>query len=84
MIKLSEISTDAPEGLTKKNCLKDRDKMTRRIGALQHIMYAEEKHSLLVVFQGMDASGKDGATRNGGGTNSTSNMASRSSSHWNS
>jgi PPK2 family polyphosphate:nucleotide phosphotransferase len=26
-------------------------------------MYAEEKHSLLVVFQGMDASGKDGATR---------------------
>jgi PPK2 family polyphosphate:nucleotide phosphotransferase len=26
-------------------------------------MYAEKKHSLLVVLQGMDASGKDGATR---------------------
>ncbi len=37
--------------------------MVRRIGDLQHMMYAGKKHNLLVVFQGMDASGKDGATR---------------------
>jgi PPK2 family polyphosphate:nucleotide phosphotransferase len=28
---------------------------------LQELMYAEDKHALLVVLQGMDASGKDGA-----------------------
>lgn len=26
-------------------------------------MYAENKHSLLIIIQGMDASGKDGLTR---------------------
>ncbi|HKW55617.1 MAG TPA: polyphosphate kinase 2 family protein [Stellaceae bacterium] len=33
------------------------------IDRLQEILYAEAKHALLVVFQGMDASGKDGAVR---------------------
>lgn len=37
--------------------------MVQRIGELQRMMYAEKKHSLLVIFQGMDAAGKDGATR---------------------
>lgn len=63
MIRLSKIATGAPEGMTKKECLKSRDKLTRTLGELQHTMYAEGKHSLLVVFQGMDASGKDGATK---------------------
>lgn len=31
--------------------------------ALQNLMYAESKHSLLVIIQGMDASGKDGVVR---------------------
>src|SRR5258706_15307080 len=31
---------------------------------LQSLLYAESKHSLLVVIQGMDASGKDGIIRN--------------------
>ncbi|HRY31495.1 MAG TPA: hypothetical protein P5531_00845 [Bacteroidales bacterium] len=35
----------------------------KEIGALQYQMFAEQKHSLLLVFQGMDASGKDGLTR---------------------
>jgi PPK2 family polyphosphate:nucleotide phosphotransferase len=30
----------------------------------QNLLYAESKHSLLVVLQGMDASGKDGVIRN--------------------
>jgi PPK2 family polyphosphate:nucleotide phosphotransferase len=63
MIKLSDISTAAPKELTKKETLKKRDKLTRELGELQHLLYAEEKRSLLVVFQGMDASGKDGATK---------------------
>lgn len=63
MIKLSDISTDAPEGYTKDKCIKERKKLSAHIGDLQHLLYAEGKHSLLVVFQGMDASGKDGTTK---------------------
>ena len=63
MIKLSEIATRAPKEYSKKSTIKERDKLTRRLGELQHLLYGEEKRSMLVVFQGMDASGKDGATK---------------------
>src|SRR5690606_13339717 len=33
------------------------------IDALQNLLYAESKHSLLIIIQGMDASGKDGLVR---------------------
>lgn len=62
MIKLSEISTRAPKGLEKEDYKRKTERLAERIGELQHIMFAEKKHNLLVVFQGMDASGKDGAT----------------------
>ncbi|HZV68372.1 MAG TPA: PPK2 family polyphosphate kinase [Saprospiraceae bacterium] len=72
MIKLSEISTRAPESITKEEAKRKTKRMAKRIGDLQNIMYAEKKHSLLIVLQGMDASGKDGATRNVfGRTNTT-------------
>jgi len=35
----------------------------KEIGELQYKMYAQQKYSLLVVFQGLDASGKDGLTK---------------------
>ena len=63
MIKLSDISTLPPEGLTKAHCKKELDSLSRQIADKQHLMYAENKKALLVVFQGMDASGKDGSTR---------------------
>ena len=37
--------------------------LVKRIGELQLALYAEQKKSLLVIFQGMDASGKDGAIK---------------------
>jgi PPK2 family polyphosphate:nucleotide phosphotransferase len=39
------------------------DKATARLGVLQYQLYAEGRRSLLVVLQGMDAAGKDGAVR---------------------
>ena len=30
---------------------------------LQYLMYAEQKHSLLIILQGIDAAGKDGVIR---------------------
>jgi PPK2 family polyphosphate:nucleotide phosphotransferase len=35
----------------------------RRLDRLQYLMYAEGKHSLLIVLQSLDAGGKDGAVR---------------------
>src|SRR5439155_1464941 len=32
----------------------------RRLGELQYLLYAEDRRSLLVVLQGLDAGGKDG------------------------
>ncbi len=63
MVKLSEISTRAPEGLNRDKVEKGMKEMYKRIGELQEMMLAGEQHSLLVVFQGMDASGKDGLTK---------------------
>lgn len=63
MIKLSEIPTSAPKGFEKEDTKRKTLAMSKRIGELQHTMFAEKKHSLLAVLQGMDASGKDGAAR---------------------
>ena len=35
----------------------------QKIGQLQYLMYAEKRHSLLIVLQGLDAAGKDGVVR---------------------
>ena len=39
------------------------EKVTQEINALQDILYAQSKHKVLLVLQGMDASGKDGTVR---------------------
>lgn len=62
-IKLGEISTHAPKGADKHHLKKELDKLKVKLEALQNLMYAESKHALLVILQGMDASGKDGTIR---------------------
>ena len=64
MIKLKSYATKAPEGITKDGIKKEFKDICNRIADLQYKMMAEKKHSLLVIFQGMDSSGKDGATKN--------------------
>ncbi|HKK89428.1 MAG TPA: PPK2 family polyphosphate kinase [Saprospiraceae bacterium] len=62
MIKIRELETEAPDGLDKENIRAKTAEMAEEIGRLQHIMYAVGGKNLLVVLQGMDASGKDGTT----------------------
>jgi PPK2 family polyphosphate:nucleotide phosphotransferase len=64
MIHLSKIPTTAPEGLSKKSIKDETEALVERLGELQHLLYAGGKYSMLVILQGMDASGKDGAVRN--------------------
>lgn len=63
-IKLKEISTRAPKDLDKKEIKEETIKILEELDELQNLLYAESKHSVLVVIQGMDGSGKDGVIRN--------------------
>src|SRR5579872_4348532 len=63
-IKLSDISTKAPDGMDKKETKDKLVDILLELDELQNLLYAENRHSVLVVIQGMDASGKDGAVRN--------------------
>jgi len=51
------------ETLDKEKIKTDTKVILKEIGELQYKMYAESKRSLLIVLQGLDASGKDGLTR---------------------
>lgn len=63
-IKLSEIPTTAPAEVKEKHIKEETEDLVERLGDLQQRLYADGKHSVLVVLQGMDASGKDGAAHN--------------------
>lgn len=63
-VKLAEISTKAPKKLDKDKIKEETAAMLSQLDELQNLLYAESKHSVLIVIQGMDASGKDGVIRN--------------------
>jgi PPK2 family polyphosphate:nucleotide phosphotransferase len=64
MALLTEISTRAPKHYDKEKTKIETLKLQQRLQELQAIMYAEAKWSLLIILQGLDASGKDGAVKN--------------------
>src|SRR3989440_1676779 len=46
-----------------KAALPEIEENRQKMDELQYLMYAEDKHSLLIVLQGLDAGGKDGVVR---------------------
>ncbi len=62
-IKLKNISTLAPSKFNKEHSKKELSKLKYELEDLQNLLFAEAKHSLLIIIQGMDASGKDGAVK---------------------
>jgi PPK2 family polyphosphate:nucleotide phosphotransferase len=63
-IELKKISTRAPKDWDKEETKKKTAKILEELDELQNLLFAESKHSVLVVIQGMDGSGKDGLIRN--------------------
>jgi polyphosphate kinase 2 (PPK2 family) len=61
---LQKISPKAPKDLDKKEIKEETAKIVEKLASLQQLLYAQNKYSLLIIIQGMDASGKDGAIRN--------------------
>jgi PPK2 family polyphosphate:nucleotide phosphotransferase len=62
-INLAKIDTAADGGLSKSDGVQRTAKLLGRLDDLQQELYAASVHSVLVVLQGMDTSGKDGAIR---------------------
>jgi len=63
-VDLSKVDPDSTFGIEdKQEGLAILEKNRTRLDELQYVMYAEDRHALLVVVQGMDASGKDGTIR---------------------
>src|SRR5438067_10668835 len=48
---------------SRKAALPEIEENRQKMQELQYLMYAENKHSLLIVLQGLDAGGKDGVVR---------------------
>ena len=56
-----EDTSAAPGDKAKTNNANDR--LTERLCELQELLYAEHRHKVLIILQGMDTSGKDGTVR---------------------
>ncbi|HOX36396.1 MAG TPA: polyphosphate kinase 2 family protein [Candidatus Brocadiia bacterium] len=63
-IRLKNIDASDTSGLKdKEEAAELLAKNTTRMGELQHLLYAENTRSLLIIFQAMDSGGKDGTIR---------------------
>ena len=61
-VTLKDHPTDFTGDYTdKSDAVKDLEKNVERLAELQDVFYAHDTYSLLLVFQAMDAAGKDGA-----------------------
>src|SRR5471032_2673937 len=62
-IRLKDFDPGYCAGLDKEKTRERIDRIGRRLGDLQQLLYANASHAVLLIFQGMDASGKDGSIR---------------------
>ena len=62
--RIGHVDTAPPKGAPgKKKCKQRLAKLIDEISDLQRILYAHDKHATLLIFQAMDAAGKDGTIR---------------------
>jgi len=62
-IRLADWDPGETLGLEKDSAVEQTEMSIGRLDELQYLMYAEHRHALLVVLQGMDGAGKDGTIR---------------------
>ena len=63
MMELDKINTKAPDSAKKKAMNEELTALHKRLFSLQNVLYAAGKHPILIILQGMDTAGKDGAIR---------------------
>jgi len=60
---INQLSAKAPDSVNKADTKKQFRKLQEQLPVLQNLFYAEGKHALLIILQGMDTSGKDSTIR---------------------
>ena len=63
-IDLNNTSTHPPGDAHKSETKKKTAAIIKKLSDLQNLLFAEKKYSVLIILQGMDASGKDGVLKN--------------------
>ena len=68
--KLTDFSTNSTDGVEDKDHAKGLLKENiRKLVVQQDLLYARNRYSVLVIFQAMDAAGKDGTIKHGANGN---------------
>ena len=62
-VDLSDFDPGSTPGFNHKDADARLQELNDRLEALQEALWAEQRHQVLVVLQGMDTSGKDGTIR---------------------
>ncbi len=62
-IKLSDFKTTSHEGYNADELKERLEKNVEKLSDLQEVLYADNRYSVLIVFQAPDAAGKDGVIR---------------------
>lgn len=62
-IRLRDFDPDFHDGLNKEETREETTRLCMRLGELQHLLYANRTHSVIMLLQGMDSSGKDSTGR---------------------
>jgi PPK2 family polyphosphate:nucleotide phosphotransferase len=62
-INLRKISSLPPDSITEENARKKCEEWAEKLADIQQKLFAQRQFAVLVVIQGMDASGKDGAVK---------------------
>lgn len=63
-VKLTKLETAyEPQGISKERSALLLQESTSKLSELQDKLYAHNRYSILIIFQAMDAAGKDGAVR---------------------
>ncbi|MBK8500003.1 MAG: polyphosphate kinase 2 family protein [Flavobacteriales bacterium] len=63
IVRLNDHDCDPPGDLDKKELKKQLEEDKERISDLQEVLFAAGKHAVLLLFQAMDAAGKDSCIR---------------------
>jgi PPK2 family polyphosphate:nucleotide phosphotransferase len=63
-LRIKDTSTTPPKNAPSKDARKEQlATLVEQLAELQHILYAHDNHAVLLVFQAMDAAGKDSTIR---------------------
>ncbi|HWF18045.1 MAG TPA: polyphosphate kinase 2 family protein, partial [Verrucomicrobiae bacterium] len=62
-IRLRDFDPSFHDGLDKDVTREETTRLCLKLGELQHLLYANCSHSVIMLLQGMDTSGKDSVSR---------------------